>query len=239
MKFSRVLPPVVCLCMALFAGAANAQSNDTFLYFVHGASGRSVSSSANPAYPVDVLVNGQFCIVQGAAFGDIKGPFTAAAGNFSFKVSVASTSSPCGNPAIYEVSTALTAGQTYFGVFNVTPNGKFYTSLVTADYSTIAAGQSRVVIANYTDKTLSASLTAESNNETNSLNYIAPGTFQTAVAPSGKYSGGIYVAGTQNLVLGPLSANLQSRDYSIYFLSGSVANSSVQLIGPKTIKNVF
>jgi hypothetical protein len=239
MKFGRLIAPTVCLCSALFAASANAQTNDTYLYIVDGVSGANVAAGANPAYPIDILINGQFCIVQGASFGEVKGPFTAPAGSFSFKVSVANTGYPCSNPSLYEVTTNLAAGQTNFGVITTAAYGHLYAELIPADFSAIPAGQSRVVIANYTDKSLTASLTATSNNQTNSLSYIAPGSYQTAAAPSGGYTGAIYVAGTQTEVLGPISANLESRNFSLYVLTGFVANNSVQLIGPKTIKNVF
>lgn len=239
MSSRRFLAPVLCLCSAMLASSAFAQSNDTYLYIVHAAPGRAVSSSTNPELPVDVQVNGQFCIVKGEAFGEIKGPFSAPAGTFSFKVSPANTGFPCTNAPIYQVTTNLTAGQTYFGALQVNGAHQIVGTILTADLSPVPEGQSRVVVANLSNTSLTASLTAASNNETNSLDFVAPGAFQTAMAPSGQYTGSIYVAGTPNKIIGPVSANLMPRDYYVYFLTGSTTNGSVQIVGPKAIRDVF
>jgi hypothetical protein len=67
------------------------------VYVVHGIPGHDVSSSLDPALPVDVQVNGSICLLQGLKFGDIAGPFTIPAGSYNFTIALASTVAPCYN----------------------------------------------------------------------------------------------------------------------------------------------
>lgn len=229
------IAPAALLCSLLFTGAAQSQDNNTYLYIAHAVSGRNISSATNPAFPIDVLVDGQVCIAKDEAFGEIRGPFTSAAGTYSFAVSMANTAAPCSNPAIYSVTADLSAGQTYYGILTLDGNNQVAAQLYQADFSSIPMGQSRVVVANSTNQNLTASL---SGNGSDSVD-IGANSLQEANIPSGMYTGNVYLQGTSTAEAGPESINLMSRDLYFYVLGGSANNSSVQILGPKVIKDVF
>jgi len=73
MKPSLIFLPILCLCSVLLCITASAQSSDAYLFVVHGAAGRNIAPTTNPAIPVDVLANDQLCLVKGVAFGDVAG----------------------------------------------------------------------------------------------------------------------------------------------------------------------
>jgi hypothetical protein len=223
----------VLLCIT-----ASAQSSDAYLFVVHGAAGRNIAPTTNPAIPVDVLANDQLCLVKGVAFGDVAGPITVPAGSYNLKVSLSDAINPCSKSAVFETTANLSAGTTTFGVIGISSAHQLIGQFFQPSLAPLSVGLSRVVIANMSDATLTAALTASSNEEINSLNNIAPLTSQTAEAPSANYTGAIYLAGTQNQVFGPLSADLASRSLNFYVLAGLTANNSVEVIG-KEIKGIF
>lgn len=235
MKISRLLSPAFCLFSAMFCLGAGAQT-DAYLYLVHAAPGRNVSAATNPALPVDVQINDK-CVLKGAAFGDVAGPFTLPAGSYSLKVGAADTATPCSRPAAFLTTATLQAGVTSFGVVSVTASHQVTGQFFQPALDPIPVGQSRVVIANLSDAALTTSLTPISNDPSNSVN-IAPLTDQTLLAPSGAYTGAVFLAGTQTQVFGPIPANLQSRNLYFYVLAGLTANNSIQVI-EKEIKDVL
>jgi hypothetical protein len=236
MKISRLFLPVFCLFSALFCVGAGAQT-DAYLYLVHAAPGRNVSATTNPALPVDVKVNDN-CVLKGVAFGEVAGPLTLPAGSYSLNVSAADTTTPCSRPAVFTATATLQAGVTSFGVVSVTADHQFTGQFFQPALDPIPVGQSRVVIANLSDAALTAALTDTTNNQSNSVSNIAPLTDQTVLAPSGAYTGAVFLAGTQTQVFGPIPADLQSRNLYFYVLAGLTSNNSIQVIG-KEIKDVL
>ncbi len=237
MKVSRLFFPAFCLFSAMFCLGADAQQTDAYLYLVHAAPGRNVSATTNPALPVDVQVN-TTCVLKGVAFGDVSGPFTLPAGNYTLKVGPADTTTPCSRPAVLETTAMLQAGVTSFGVVSVTADHKFTGQFFQPALDPIPVGQSRVIIANLSDAALTASLTPPTNNPANSVSNIAPLTDQTVLAPSGPYTGAVFLAGTQTQTFGPIPVDLQSRNLYFYVLAGLTANNSIQVIG-KVIQDVL
>lgn len=235
MTVSRMFALAILSCGAMFLGSARAQDTNTYLYITDAASGRNISANANPAYPIDISANG-VCIVKGESFGEIVGPFTGPAVSYAFDVSVASTQTPCSNPPVYSISNVpLAAGTTYFGVVTLDASNNVVGQIYAADFSSIPAGQSRVMIANSTGQNLTATLKGHGDTSLD----IAAGTMEEATAMSGRYSGYIYLQGTDTREAGPASIDAMSRDLYFYVLAGSASNDSVQIIGPKVIKDVF
>jgi hypothetical protein len=66
---------------------------------------------------------------------------------------------------------------------------------------------------------------------------VAPSTLQEGVATAGVFS--TSVAGTGGLLTGPVNVQFTQRNSYLFILAGSVANQSVQLLGPKVIGGVF
>ena len=239
MKFvlSRISALVILSCSAMFLGSARAQDSNTYLYVAHAASGRNISATANPAYPIDISANG-VCIVKGEPFGAIAGPFTGPAGDYAFDVSIANTGAPCSNPPVFTVSpVSLGAGTTYFGIVTLDASNNVTGQIYPADFSIIPPGHSRVMIANATGQNLTAALKGDTDMD-NAVN-ITAGTIEEASLVSGRYTGAIYLEGTKTLEAGPTSVDAMSRDFYFYVLAGSASNNSVQIIGPKLIKDVF
>jgi uncharacterized protein DUF4397 len=237
----RLLIPGGLLLGTMLATPIHAQ---TYLYIAHAASGRNISATANPAYPIDISIDGN-CVVKGLTFGEITGPLSGAAGSYHFVISPANTGSPCASPAVYSVESApLADGTTYFGIVTLDSSNALIGQIYGADFSSIPIGQSRVMVANATDQNLSASLKDHPGQDhhrckPNANVDVAADSIAEADAPSGSYEGSIYLSGTDTWEAGPVSTNLQSRDLYFYVLAGSTSNNSVQIIGPKVIKDVF
>jgi hypothetical protein len=211
---------------------------ETYLYIAHAASGRNVSASANPAFPVDISANG-VCISKGLSFGEITGPFSGTGGTYTFAISAANTGAPCSSPAVYTVTATLNDSSTYFGILTLDSANAVTGQLYAVDLSSIAKGMSRVVIANATDQNLTASLKNHEGGQQNASINIAAESMEEATTWSGRYSGSIWLEGSSTSEAGPASVDLMSRDLYFYVLAGSASNGSVQLIGPKVIRDVF
>lgn len=220
---------------AMLASRCEAQ---TYLYIADAASGRNMSASTNPEYPVDISANG-VCISKGLSFGEIVGPYSGTAGTYTFAISPASTGTPCGNTAVYTVTITLSDATTYFGIVTLDSANAITGQIYPADLTSIAHHMSRVVIANATDQNLTAALKNSQDKDGVASIDIAASSVQEATVPSGHYSGSIWLEGTQTWEAGPASADLMSRDLYFYVLAGSASNGSVQIIGPKVIRDVF
>jgi hypothetical protein len=177
-------------------------------------------------------------VVKGLSFGEITGPLSGPASDYNFSISEANTGYPCSNPPVFSVAAGLDNGTTYFGIVTLDSSNAVLGQLYQADLSSIPMGQSRVVIANATNQNLTAALKNHPGNQGTSVE-IAASTIEEANPLSGKYEGLIYVKGVDTPQAGPISADLMSRDLYFYVLVGSASNNSVQIIGPKVIKDVF
>ena len=98
-RLFRLLLVLACAALPYTAHAVDPNAN---LYIGHAASGRNISSTTNPEYPVDISIGGH-CIAQGSTFGEIRGPFTLPAGSYLIKVE----RRECGQP--------LQCGLCFFG----------------------------------------------------------------------------------------------------------------------------
>lgn len=231
------------ICSLPFVSTAHAQQQDnsqnTSVYIVHGASGRELGPNYNPILPVDISVDNGKCLVQGEAFGDVKGPFTAVGSTYSFQVFLANSAYPCTGPIIYQFSGTLYSNQINFAVIAVSANHTLTNYLVNAYLlQPVPMGQSAVMVLNATDAMVNLGFTANSNSGTNSLNYIGVGKVQNALAPAGMYSGSVYLSSNKHSLYGPMQVDLQGRNITTYFLVGSANSNAVQVIS-KTIKNVY
>jgi hypothetical protein len=217
----------------MLAGPSQAQSNDAYLYIAHSVPGRNVSSTTNPEFPVDVTADGT-CIVKGESFGEILGPFSLAAGSVKFDISRANTVSPCSNSPIYSASASLSPNANYFGVLSLNSSNAVTAQLFGPNFSGIVPGWSRVMIANVTGQNLTATLTS---NQSLYLN-IPANSAVTQNVISGQYAGTVTLEGTTTMEAGPDSATLMSRNFYFWVLTGSATNNSVQIVGPKIVRDI-
>lgn len=131
----------------------------------------------------------------------------------------------------------MAGGTTYFGIVTLGASKEVIGQIYSVDFSAIPSGESRVEIANATEQNLAAAL--ERDRDLDNTLDISAGSIEEATLTSGRYSGSIYLQGTKVQEAGPASINASSRDLYLYVLAGSASNNSVQIIGPKVIKDVF
>jgi len=230
---------MVALSGALFSVSAQAQDSNSYLYIAHAAPGRAVAtptlpiSTANPALPVDVSVDGN-CIAHGLSYGEIGGPYSGPAGTYSFQFTMANSALPCTGQSLFGATVSLSPGTAYFGVLYVDASSAINGLLFQTDLSPIGSGFARVEVVNTTEETLNASVTNGSGTGTIS---IAPLSLQEGTVLVGSYQASITSGATT--FVGPTSIEVTSRDTSLWVISGSAAKQTVLLIGPKTIHGVF
>lgn len=231
----RTITLVFTLGSAIFAGSALGQDPNAYVYLAHAAAGRNVSSTTNPAFPVDMRVNGH-CVGNGISYGQIQGPISAPAGTFNFRFTKANSTFPCTGDEVFSAKMRLHAGTTYFGTLSVDSSHNFKAMFFTADTSPVPPGQTRVEVVNTTQETLRASLTM-TNGQTASLD-ILPGTLQINTVISGSYP--TFIGEANGTVFsGPIVTSFAQRNAYLYVLAGSPADQAVDFIGPKAILGVF
>lgn len=197
-----------------------------------------MSSTTNPEFPVDISIAG-ICIIQGESFGEIRGPFSGPAGTYAFNVSMANAANPCGNTPIFTANAPLSAATSYMGVLSEDASGHVTGQIFAIDLSTVPAGSSRIVVVNATPDNLTATLTGSGASGGTASATIAAGSVQSSFVPSGQYTGTVSLDGSSTAAVGPVTAELASRNVYLYLLAGSVANDSIQLVGPKVIRDVL
>ena len=234
LRFGRILVLLAGLSAAMFASSVQGQvDTNSYFFIAHAAPGRMHVSGGNPAFPIDIKLNGT-CIVKGESFGDILGPFTAPAGTFSFEVSVANSVNPCSNPTIFTGSNPFSAGVTYLGVLTLDSSNNLEGQIFTADLSSVRVGTSRLLVANATQEDLTASLTQGKLTQTATVKKATLANFNPGAAFS---TASITSGGTTET--GPVFVSLLSRNVYFFVIAGSTSNSSIQLLGPKAIWDVF
>lgn len=231
--FGRVVTPFAFLCSLMLAGPSQAQSGDAYLYIAHAVPGRSVSATTNPDFPVDVSAGG-VCVVKGITFGEIVGPLTIPAGSTKFEFSAANSLSPCSNSPAYSVNVIVSAGGNFFGVVSLNSSNAIVGQLFGPNFSGLVPGWSRVMIANVTAQALTATLTSNTSMNLS----LPPNSAVSQNVPSGAYTGTVTMGGTNTIEAGPTSANLMSRDFYFWVLTGSATNNTVQIIGPKIVRDL-
>lgn len=234
LRFGRILVLLAGLSAAMFVNSAQGQvDTNTYLFVAHAASGRTHIPGGNPAFPIDIKLNG-VCISKGQTYGEIRGPFTAPAGTLSFEVSVANSVDPCSNPTIFSGSNPFSAGTTYLGILTLDSSDNLMGQIYPADLASIPATKSRLIVANASQQDLSAVLTIGTFSQTASIPKSSVMNFLPA---AGLYTATITSGGKTQT--GPIDVTLQQRNASFYVLTGSTSNGTVQIIGPKVIWGVF
>jgi hypothetical protein len=228
----------VALACAAIPNSAQGQDPNAHLYLADAVVGRNISMTTNPAYPVDVSLNGN-CIAQGLSLGEIRGPFSVLPGTYSVDVSAANVNSPCGGAVVIGVSMTLGAGSNSLGILALKSGNGLTWMTTSIDLSTVPAGQGRLFVVNTSQDGLVGTLTVgDSGNSPKSASF--PGKSVTSLGFwTGLYAGTIYRPGSSTVETGPIRLGIASRSVYLIILAGSTANNSVQFIGPKEIKAVL
>ncbi len=250
MKLRTALLSASTLCFAVFAGSGSAHAQATNLgsiYIVHGAPGRDLALNNYPTYPIDVLVANQYCVVKNMGFGMVSEPLVGPAGTYDIKISFANAVMPCSGTPVLEAQVPITGNTATYAVAAVSPVSSPLTGALTAytftvPLNSVARGTAQVTVANASTVPAVdfgvAFGPSGSFDPGDRLTNIAPGKSQSQTTPAGGYSGIVYQAGTDTVLLGPVTGNLRHRSVDIVFLVGTSQSGSLQLITSK-IQDVF
>jgi hypothetical protein len=222
------------LCASLTT--AMSASENAYMYLVQGVPGRDYSTTTDPQFPVDVLINDENCSVRGLTYGAVQGPLTFVPGTYDVKISVANTLAPCSNAPIVDSSVTLDSGKTVSAVFALNDSGAPSLLEFTNNFSAVNANNARILFALAAD---SASVQVVLQNTTTKKQYtysVKSGALLNATLPSGSYTVEVN-QGTTTLVQST-SVDLFSQSATLLFATGEASNNTVTL-QVKTVKDVI
>lgn len=205
---------------------AQSQATGAFVYVVHGLPGRELGATVNPALPVDVLIDGSNCVIHGASFGEIAGPFNLPAGSHSFVVSSANTTTPCGNAALITATASLIDGQVVSLIAGL--NTANTPSLIAAshDLSSVADGKARVIAVNAANAQGLDLFISEHTR----LSNIQPGSSASATVSATDVALAALQTGTDTVLAGFEGVRLRNRSVNLVYIVGTQANSSLAIL---------
>ena len=232
--FTRIFMLLIALGSGLLVNAALAQDTNSYLYIANAVSGRELSSTNNPAYPVDIALAGT-CVAKGVSYGDIGGPYVVAAGRFMIAITKADAASPCGGASVFSTLGGTSPGVTYLGVLALNASNTIVGLLYSINLTGLNSFEERFEVVNTTTSSLHATISA--NGGTGTLQLPAS-TIDTGTAVGGIFTAAIWDS-SNNQVAGPAIVPAQPQNVYIYVVAGSEANHSIQLLGPAVIHGVF
>jgi hypothetical protein len=232
----RRLLPLAAAFLAAGAIAPASAGTASFLV-VHGIPGRDVAAGLDPLLPVDVLVNGQICLLKNLTFGQIAGPYDVPSGTYSVAVSLANPISPCSNSAVISASVTLTDGEYGAVVAQLSSKGTPTAGVYPIDVSPVAAGMQRFVIAHAADApAVVARAVSLGKDPEKASAAIKPGAeAETAVPERNEFAATISAPGA---TFGPYKVG--GGDQAVFFLVavGNATSGSVTVLS-KVIPSVF
>jgi hypothetical protein len=249
MKSFRLLILIVVASL-LPLGASLAQAEDASVYVVHGIPGHDIGASADPALPVDVLVNNSVCLLKGLKFGEVAGPFTIPAGTYDFKISLANTLSPCSNSAVIDASgVSFVAGENASVVAYLTPASDPTAGKFDNDLSPTPAGQARVIL-HHTAAAGAVDIVLQRprgpNPHTLKLSGVTNGAQAAAYVTTSGFGSltsllepslTVYPSGSRSAVFGPERLSLDAQSAYLLYAVGSPTTGTFTVI-KKEIKSV-
>ena len=236
MKHLRFIS-LVSLAASVYAGAAGAQTSSASFIVVHGIPGRNVGAGIDPLLPVDVLVAGKYCLLQGFTFGSIAGPYDIPAGTYSLAVSLANPLSPCSNTAVISGNVTLNAGQFGAVVAALSTTGAPTAEVYTVNVAPIVPGRQRFMVAHAADAPAVAVKAVGLGKSPEKVGFkLQPGAERSFSVPAQPAFAVTAAAGAT--VIGPVDVALGDRDLAIIVAVGSAGTGSATLL-TKVIPDVF
>jgi len=206
---------------------------------VHGIPGRDVAATLDPVLPVDVLIAGKYCLLQGFTFGSIAGPYEVPAGAYPVAISLANPVAPCSNPAVISATATLAAGGTY-SIVAALSAASAPTALVFDDsLAAIAAGDQRLMAHHAADAPEVQVSATNVGGATESAKFdLSPGGEKSAVVPARPgFTVNISPAGA-TAVVATTKVAPGNRGLALVYAVGSAKTGSITLIS-KVLPNVF
>jgi Domain of unknown function (DUF4397) len=222
--------------LALLCAALSTASLASSLYIVQGIPGRDYANLTDPAFPVDILLNGEVCYVHGLAFGTVSGPLTFDPGTYNIKVSVANTLAPCTNDPLIDRSVTIAPESGYSAVIALNSEGTPQMLLFHNTMTPVAANTARIVLEQAANApTLQVTLTNTSTQKTYSYT-VNRGGILSETLPSGFYTITIAQGATTLVAATPLT--LDSQSATLLYTLGQSANNTV-VLESKTLRDVI
>jgi hypothetical protein len=207
---------------------------------VHGIPGRDVAATLDPLLPVDVQIDGKYCLLQGFTFGSIAGPFDVPAGTYTVKVSLANPIDPCGNSgqAVISASVTLKAGEFGAVVAALSTAGAPAADVFGINVAAIAQGSQRLMVAHAADApAVRVTVTSNGSGAIDARGF--------PLAPGDEHSVGIATNTSLSLsaqagsaVIGPVHVSAGNQSVVLGFAVGSAKSGSATLL-TKVIPAVF
>jgi hypothetical protein len=235
MKNSIRLTLVLALLCAAMSTAALASEN-AYLYLVQGIPGLDYSTTTDPQFPVDILINDEVCYAHGLAFGTIDGPLTLAAGAYDVKVSVANSLAPCTNSPLVDSTVTISAGGNVSAVFALDSTGTPTLESFSNSFKPVTAGDGRILFALAADSPAVQVVLENTTTEKSYTYSVNPGALLNESLPAGNYT--VEVNEGTTTLIPSTSVNLSSQSVTMLFAIGEASNNTMTL-ETKTVKNVI
>jgi hypothetical protein len=227
----------VVLTALVSAGAARAQTAPASFFVVHGIPGRDVGATLDPLLPVDVLVGGKYCLLQGFTFGSIAGPYDVPPGTYTVAISLANPLAPCSNTPVISGSVALKSGEFGAVVAALSTSGAPAAEVYALNVSAIGAGKQRFMVAHAADAPEVEVKAVSLGKSPEKVAFkLAPGAEKSVVVPTKPAFSLTATAGTT--VIGPVTVDLGDQGLALVFAVGSATTGSATLL-TKVIPDVF
>jgi len=233
---TRVVMQLATLCFVL--AAYGFAADEAYLYIVHGIPGRDTGSTLSPAFPIDVLINGETCIPRNLAYGTVSGPYSLLPGTYDVVISDANTLAPCTNPPIVTSQVTLAGGTSVSAVAEVS-GGQPALVQFTDTLTPLGAGNARFAFAQTADAgTLETTLLQLNVTKPKTFTVTASAGKQEAITvPAGTYLVQLYASGSTT-VLASETIILSNQSATFAYAAGESSNGSLGLFS-KTVLGVF
>ena len=212
--------------------AAAAAKRPASVYVIHGIPGQDLG--ADPALPVDILVNDTNCLLKGFTYKQIAGPVPLPEGTYNFKISLANAAAPCTNAPVITADVPFVSGEVATVIAHLTEAGAPTASKFVNDTSILHAFLTRLTVRHtaaaptvdigieiqWGDLTFATKVPGLSN----------PNQAGPVKLPPFNYMVKLYPANEPNPVFGPVDLKLRmGRAYFVYAV-GSFSTGSFDLI---------
>ena len=216
-------------------GVGDLTNGSATLRVVHGIPGRDVGPTLDPLLPVDVLVNGQVCLLKGLTFGQIAGPSTLPVGKYDVAVSLANTLAPCSNTPVIKASVSLAKNDNLAVVATLDTRGQPTAAPFKLNFTSVPAGRARFIFAQAAN-VLTTQFVSLTLSGPPVFSDIQPGQLKSTTLPAKEYPLTVFPAGATRI--GPSNITLAPRSVTVTFLVGSASSDSTRLV-TATIPSVF
>ena len=215
------------LALALLGAAFSTATFASSMFLVQGIAGRDRASATDPAYPLDVLLNDEVCYVHGMAFATIVGPLTLEPGTYNLKVSIANTLAPCSNTPLIDKDVTIDPRSDVSAVFALTDDGTPTLLTFTNDFTPVAAGMSRILLAQAANAP-PLEVTFQNTATGKSYSYtVDRGGLLDVNLPAGRYTVAVTQGTTTVVAATPLELFAQAA--TLLYTTGEAGNNSVTL----------